>query len=208
MMLSFQARGLCELGNYLLGKFSTAGTTIKHLVVSTHQCHPVPRANPIPYHPSTPSPFLSKLWQKGWRATIVESEEAHGPKDSIGTVAMLPCLCIDTCRSLGPTSSNAGGTARVSVKNLSYIDDETRTGAILHKVKWRTRRRGVIQETNAWTSRDSIGMSRQIWSRTVQRARAENAEEGEGGMTSAVLWLVDVHSSTICRNLIPSILGD
>ena len=137
------------MGNYLLGKFSTAGTTIKHVVVSKQQGHLVPRANTIPYHPSTPSPFLSKLWQKGSRATIVESEEAYGPKDTIGTVAMLPCLFVDTCRSLGSTSNNAGDTARASVENLSYIDGEMRTGAILHIVECRKRRPGEIPETNA-----------------------------------------------------------
>ena len=73
----------------------------------------------------------------------MESEEVHGPKDSIGTVAMLPCLCIDTCRSLGPSNSNAVDTARVSVENVSYIDGETRTGARLHKVECRKRRWGV-----------------------------------------------------------------
>ena len=63
----------------------------------------------------------------------MESEEAYGPKDTIGTVSMLPCLFVDTCRPLGPTSNNAGDTARASVENLSYIDGETRTGVILHK---------------------------------------------------------------------------
>ena len=88
------------------------------------------------------------------------SGETYGPKDSIGTVALQPCLCIDACRSLGLTSSSAGDTARVSVENLSYIDGEPKTRAISHKVECRTRRRGVIQGTSALTRSDSIGLSR------------------------------------------------
>lgn len=76
-------------------------------------------------------------------------------------------------------------------------------GAILHNVKCRKRRRVQIRKTNALTRRDSIGLSRQTWSRNLQRARAENAEEREDGMTSAVPQLVDVHSSTIRRTFIP-----
>ena len=54
-----------------------------------------------------------------------EPGEAYGPKGSIGTVALQPCLYIYTYRLLGPTSGNTGETAGVSAEKLSYINGKT-----------------------------------------------------------------------------------
>ena len=111
------------------------------------------------------------------------------------------CSYVNAYR-LGPTSGNAGETARISDKNC-HTYRETRTGAMLHGVECRKRRSGIVRETNTLTRRDSILLSRQTWNRSLRRAEAENAAKDEGGMTSDVPWLVDVHSSTICRIFIP-----